>query len=235
MAENAMGTPMRATDSALATTPAAAGVALLLARALPIRFSFEPNDLGIYSPTILARYPAQQETFWFLFALGVTALLAWGAQRALRRRVVSIRQSVALEILGVAVLLAALALSPGPGLVCIGMLFAAALFLVLRAPLERDGPVSGKAVPAAAATSLGPGFNRRTGIFWGAVIVATALVFSADPYAETGLIEGVAHVVHGSSDRELMEDSPEFKLERGQHLLWADALRNGELPGRDFF
>jgi hypothetical protein len=50
-------------DGCVAALPIAAALTLLLARWLPIRFEYRPNDLGIVSLTTQARYPIQQEMF----------------------------------------------------------------------------------------------------------------------------------------------------------------------------
>jgi hypothetical protein len=46
---------------------------------------------------------------------------------------------------------------------------------------------------------------------------------------------GVWNVVHGTLDVQLVADDFNFHAETGQHLAWADAIRRGELHGRDFF
>ncbi len=72
-------------DGVVAALPIAAGFAILLARWLPIHFEYVPNDLGIVSLATLARYPAQQEMFWYVYALAVCALGTWGLARVFRR------------------------------------------------------------------------------------------------------------------------------------------------------
>jgi hypothetical protein len=230
-----MGNPMRVTDSALATLPAAAGVTMLLAQVLPLEFQFRPNGLGITSATILARYPTQQETFWFGFAIAVTAVLAWLAQQTLRRRAFSVRREMGLEIMGVAVLLAALTFPAPLNIGVVAALLMAAALLVLRSPREAPNARPPLGTPGALQAGGEARPSRRRWTLWIATILIVASVYSADPYSGSGFWGGVANVIHDVSDRDLMVDSFEFKGERGQHLLWADALRNGDLPGRDFF
>jgi hypothetical protein len=101
------------TDGCLAALPVAAAVSILLARWLPIRFEFAPNDLGIVSLATLARYPAQQEMFWFAFALVAGTLLTWLFARAFRRAGATLGVIVGCEALGTTALLSVLWL-PGP-------------------------------------------------------------------------------------------------------------------------
>jgi hypothetical protein len=99
----------------VAVIPAAAAASLLLARSLPIRFDYQPNDLGVVSKTTLAGYPTQQETFWLVFATGVASLLTWSAVRGLRRVRLEARAGIALEALGAGALAALLYLPRLPG------------------------------------------------------------------------------------------------------------------------
>ncbi len=71
-------------EGMLAALPISAALVLLLARWLPLRFTYVPNELGIVSLATLERYPQQQETFWLLFSAGAGALLAWLLARWLR-------------------------------------------------------------------------------------------------------------------------------------------------------
>ena len=64
-------------DGMLAALPISAALVLLLARWLPVRFAYVPNELGIVSLATLERYPQQQETVWLLFSAGAGTLLAW--------------------------------------------------------------------------------------------------------------------------------------------------------------
>ncbi len=96
------------TDGCLAALPVAAAVSILLARWLPIRFEFVPNDLGIVSLATLARYPAEQEMFWFAFALVAGTLLTWWFARAFRRAGATLGVIVGCEALGTTALLSVL-------------------------------------------------------------------------------------------------------------------------------
>ena len=71
-------------DGMLAALPISAALVLGLARWLPLRFAYEPNELGIVSLATLERYPQQQETFWLLFSVGAASLLAWWLSRPRR-------------------------------------------------------------------------------------------------------------------------------------------------------
>ena len=72
-----MSVRSRADAGMLAALPISAALVLWLARWLPVRFDYVPNELGIVSLATLERYPQQQETFWLLLSGGVGTLLAW--------------------------------------------------------------------------------------------------------------------------------------------------------------
>src|SRR5262247_4235378 len=99
----------------LAALPIAAAATLLAARALPLRFEYQPNALGIVSAATEARYPLQQETFWVAFALGFGTLAALAVARWLARADLPPARVALVEVCGAACLASALALSPPLG------------------------------------------------------------------------------------------------------------------------
>ena len=145
------------TDGCLAALPVAAAISILLARWLPIRFEFVSSDLGIVSLATLARYPAQQEMFWFAFALVAGTLLTWLFARAFRRAGATLGVIVGCEALGTTALLSVLWL-PGP---------AAALACGVRGIFHRrdrsDERLSIEDVPALCVSLQGGRPVQRTG------------------------------------------------------------------------
>ena len=87
-------------DGMLAALPISAALVLLLARWLPVRFAYVPNELGIVSLATLERYPQQQETFWLLFSVGAGTLLAWWLARWLRAERMPAGAQAGVEALG---------------------------------------------------------------------------------------------------------------------------------------
>ncbi len=206
-----------ARDSGLvAALPLAATAALLSARLVPVHFEYRENALGIVSLASLARYPQQQETFWFFVSAALAVVVAWAAARWLARRAVGPR--VAVEALSVGALLSLLWF-PGAA----GPLVAAALAL---GALLLGG--SGSAVSPAAnldPVTLSPA--RVALLCCGALVLALLLAsdFQANLWS----------VLHRFPDAARAVDGFPFMGEIGQHLAWANALSDGGFHGKDFF
>jgi hypothetical protein len=214
----------RASDGMLAALPISAALVLLLARWLPVRFDYVPNELGIVSLATLERYPQQQETFWLFFSAGVGTLLAWWLARWLRAKRMSPGAQAGLEALGALALLALLWL---PGAAAFALCLAAtggALVLAARARAA-GAELPEPAEHGLAAPSLSP---ARAAL----LAAATALLALAlTPHFWVNLW----NVAHGVADPMRTVDSFVFQGEIGQHLAWADALRRGGFHGKDFF
>ncbi|MFI5215807.1 MAG: hypothetical protein ACHQ3O_04625 [Candidatus Limnocylindria bacterium] len=213
--------PASTSDAMLAALPLAAGFTVQLVRALPIRFVYRENSLGIVSLATLQRYPLQQETFWLIFAALAIALLAWGLARALLRAGVPAGTQASAEAFAVLGLLLALWLPGAAGALGCGAAAAAALALVRRASrLERE-----EAAPARP--------ERRGGAAsrWALAALAALLCLVLTP----GIWINFWNVVRATPDVQLVADDFNFHAEIGQHLAWADAIRRGDLHGRDFF
>jgi hypothetical protein len=210
-------------DGCVAALPVAAALTLLLARWLPIRFEYEPNDLGIVSLTTLARYPIQQEMFWLVFALGVGTLLVWLFARAFRRTGSAAGRIIAIEALGAIALLAALALPAPLAAPSCGAAVAAALWIALRSGARPREP--------AALPLLGEPARRGpvSLALWLAAAVVVAVLVSP------GLWVGLWMVTSGVSDAQFVHHNFGFMGETGQHLAWANSILHGGFQGRDFF
>jgi hypothetical protein len=210
-------------DGSVAAVPLAAAFALLIARVLPIRFEYQPNDLGIVSVVSRMEYPKQQETFWLLFGVGVAALLYWLLVRLLRRRSVSVATIVGIEVLAGGSLLALLWLPGFAGVAACASASAGVAWLASRG----GGPGSPPEVddPPPAALRTGP----VRAALWGAAMVAFALLLVPS------LSIHLWNVAKAVPDAELAHDNFKFLAETGQHLAWANSLYHGGIQGRDFF
>jgi hypothetical protein len=210
----------------VALIPAAAAATLVCAYLLPIRFQYRANDLGVVSATTLAQYPTQQETFWLLFATVVAGLLSWGALRALRGIRPLGRVGIGLEALGVMALL---------GLLHLPALLGAGLFLGC---LAGGGLLLWRSLPAPSAPLYTPARPTPSPVTWGrwaAYVVLVALLSTSFTPNDAGLFAGVAKLVHGASDLHVATDTWLCVGEYGQHLFWADSIRQGGFQGLDFF
>ena len=209
----------------LAALPLGACIALLAAEWLPIQFAYRPNELGIVSPATLARYPVQQEPFWYVasvvIGLGVSALVAL----ALYRRAPSGRRALAAEIASVGTLVAALvAGTPGLRVACVLAGGALTLSLALLWVPRSQGPLPvDTASPSGGARADLPGWS------WVALLVALSVALT--PSFLRALVAGAT----GVPDLQLASQSWYFQAEDGQHLAWADVLRRGGFQGRDYF
>lgn len=212
-------------SSRMAALPFAASLVILAARALPVTFTFHPNGLGIVSLASQQHYPVQQEAFWLVFAVSGGSLAALLLARTFGRARLAPREGLALEALGVASLVSLLGLGGAAAPVAVFATLGAALALVAsRLPGERDwGPakidaLQGEPLP-------GP---RRIGL-WLVVGVLLGAVFAPRLFAS------LWNVYQGVPDGLLVGEGWVFEAEWGQHLAWTDAIRNGGLPGREFY
>jgi hypothetical protein len=199
-------------DGCLAALPVAAAVSILLARWLPIQFEFVPNDLGIVSLATLARYPAQQEMFWFAFALVAGTLLTWLFARAFRRAGATLGVIVGCEALGTTALLSVLWL-PGPAaaLAC-GAAVGGALWVAARGAARPPEPADLEAFPR-------PPVRRPLATAaWIAAAVGLALLIAP------GFWVGLWRIAAGIADEQLAHDNFTFLGEAGQHLAWANSI-----------
>jgi hypothetical protein len=204
----------------LAALPLAAALTVQLASWLPIRFPYRENPLGIVSLATLRRYPVQQETFWLVFAALCVGLLAWALARALWSAAPAGTQATAFAS-GVLGLLLALWLPGLPG--ALGCGAAGALALGLARSAGRSP------APSATPPVLPPSTSTRGRLLLAAVAVLLALPLTP------GIWMGIWNAWHATPDVQLVQDNFTFHAEIGQHLAWADAIRRGELHGRDFF
>ncbi len=140
-------------DGVVAALPIAAAFAILLARWLPVHFEYVPNDLGIVSLTTLARYPAQQEMFWYAYALAVCALGTWGLARLFRRTAAPIASIAWAEMAGGAGLLAVLWLPVFVGAVGWALSTGGAFWILSAGGTRPSGPVAIESLPAPRARS----------------------------------------------------------------------------------
>jgi hypothetical protein len=126
--------------------------------------------------------------------------------------------------------------------------FASAALALLLA-LWLPGPAGALACAAAAAAALGLarragpsatlspaappalGSSTRAGRRLLLVAVAVLVALPLTP----GIWMGIWDVVHATPDVQLVAGNFNFHAEIGQHLAWADAIRRGDLHGRDFF
>jgi hypothetical protein len=222
-----------ADDGVLAALPLAASLLLLLARWLPLRFEYTPNDLGIVSLATLERYPQQQETFWWIVGLVGGALLVWLLARPLGAAALTATQRIALEASGVGALLALLWLPTPLSTPLLAVVLVGSLAWARR---HRGGARGGAArhdvgvgpVARGASPSGGAG-PRGRGWTWALGLLLLALGLTPTFWVS------LWNVANGVPDELRTSDTFVFHGEIGQHLAWADALRRGELHGRDFF
>jgi len=215
-------------DGGVAALPLASAFALLAARALPIHFEYQPNDLGIISVVSRMQYPKQQETFWMLFGVGVGMLLVWSLARFLRRRSVPVGSVVGMEALGCAALLAVLWLPGFAGVAACAIATAG----VARFAARGGAPGSPPAPEAPPAAEPGSSHLRAVlwrAVLWLAVMLALALLMAPNIWAH------LWNVTQGVPDAELTHNNFKFLAETGQHLAWANSSLHGGMQGRDFF
>ncbi len=203
----------------LAALPLAGATALLLARWLPIEFSYVENTLGIVSIATEERYPQQQESFWLVFSAVVTVALTWALAKKLAAARVALRAPV--EALASGALLAVLWL-PTPFAVMLALLLAAAAYALARRPAPRD-----EAAPPA--TEERPLVAFRELAWTALACLALALVLTPTFWISA------THVAIGLPDERRTVDGFVFQGEIGQHLAWANALLHGRFHGKDFF
>src|SRR5262245_4661594 len=206
--------------------PLAAAGTLLLASWLPVRFAYRENTLGIVSQATLRRYPLQQESFWLIFAALSFGLLAWALARVLGRKPVAPRtQAIALACSALALVLSLWAPGAAGEVGCIAA-GVAALALVWRAPAAEPSAA------ASAEAGQAPPAGRwviASRLMVAAIAVGFALILTPSLWVDAW------DVLHATPDLQLTSDDFNFHAEVGQHLAWADAIRRGELQGRDFF
>jgi hypothetical protein len=197
---------------------------VLLARWLPVRFEYRPNDLGIVSVATQQRYPIQQETFWLIFAVAGGTLLTWLLARAFASSVRTVRAVVVVEALGAAALLCVLWLPALAGAIGCAASALGAIWLAARggggAPLESAAPSAERRAPRRSAL--------RTALWWIAVL-SVVLVLLPDIWVNSW------HALQQTPDDRLVYNRFEFQAEDGQHLAWANAILHGGFPGKDFF
>src|SRR5262245_42778047 len=214
------------TDAMIAALPLAAAGTVLLASRLPVRFEYRENTLGIVSLATLQRYPLQQESFWLMFAALSFGLLAWALARVLGRKQVAPRtQAIALACSAFALVLVLWAPGAAGEAGCLAAA-AAALARVWRAPATAP---SAAAAPVVAPAQPARRWVIASRLMVAAIAVAFALILTPSIWVDTW------DLVHATPDLRLTSDDFNFHAEIGQHLAWADAIRRGELHGRDFF
>jgi len=211
---------------AVASVAAAGGAACVVGILLPLHLPYRESPLGIVSVTAALRIPVAERTLWLAVAVATGTAVAWSLRRGLRRRA-GAESAIGLEAVGAAALFAPLWLPPPLGVPA--ALAAIALLVVLARG-------SGSAVPPAPAVAAGEAEppRRVPAVAWAAGLVALAS-FAPVPSWGSGFWGGLANVVHAVPDEQLARDTWGFHAEWGQHLLWADLLRAGALPGRDYF
>ena len=210
----------------VAALPLATAATLVVARLLPVEFAYRPNDLGIVSVTTVTRYPLQQETFWYVLGVGFGIVAALGIAAALRTRAWAGGRGIVLEAAAAATLGALLVLPARLAAVALVPL-AAVVALAWRAP--RRGPEAMR-VEERADDDREPRPTPR----WAKACIAVAalaLVLAASPDLPIHL----QRLASGTPDVDLTVDDWRFHGESGQHLAWADALREGRVQGRDYF
>ncbi len=221
-----MSDASRHTRAVLAALPFSAAVALFGARFLPVHFGYVENDLGIVSRGTLERYPQQQEMFWLLAAVACAALVTWALARWLVDRAPRGAAGLVVEGLGVLSLLGALWLPPVAGL-CVAALCVVALPFFARGDAASLSAATDSADAPANATITPAPARGIAGLVAAALLLA--LLLNGDFWANAW------SVAHDFSDEARAMQSFPFMGEIGQHLAWANALRNGEFPGKDFF
>jgi hypothetical protein len=198
--------------------PLAAVATVFLARALPVRFPPPPNPQGIVSWATRNGYAPAQETFWYALSLAFASAVAWLLSRLLAGALRSTRARVACEgaaaLSLVAMVFVPAALVAGFSVVCV---------LVIREVARRE------LAPAAPETDTVECWERRGSVALALAAVGLAAALSPD------LWRALADLRRGVPDAEFASNSWLFQAEWGQFLVWADALRAGQVPGRDFY
>jgi hypothetical protein len=203
---------------------AVAAALVVLARWLPLSFSYHANTLGIVSATTRTGHPSQQEPILYVL-FGTLGLLAgWAAAATLARRAPTLRQLLALEALAVAALASALGLPRAAGTTAAAALLVGFGGLAARSAHAEPQP------RAASDADAQPG-PTRSGVTAGLVGAILGLAALRVPRC----FEGLWAVVSRIPDEHLTRNDWVFQAEDGQHLAWADALAQGLLHGRDFF
>ncbi len=215
------GAARAAGHAEIAALPLAAALTLAVARVLPLGFTHRPNTLGIVSVATVREYPVQQETFWFVFAVGFGVAAALALAAWLGRRSWSTGRGIALETAGIATL-AALLLLPA---------WVAWLPALAVAALVWSAPRRGSTLEPRPAAETQPAAPRGWGTraAWAGALLVLALGMS--PL----LSVHAARLAAGVPDEALTVDDWNFHGESGQHLAWADAIRAGRMQGRDYF
>lgn len=224
MSSESVPTPA-ARHAEVAALPLAAALTLAVARILPVDFAHRPNELGIVSVATVREYPLQQETFWFVFALGFGVAAALGIAAGLRARRWSPARGIALEAAAVAALGMLLCLPQAfafLALVCAALVVA----LAWMAPRTASGEAQSLDAPS---TNASASLSRGRRASWAAALVVIALGMSP------GLSVHAWQLVSGVPDDALTVDDWSFHGESGQHLAWADSIRAGRMQGRDHF
>ncbi|MGH0033397.1 MAG: hypothetical protein ACQGVK_00060 [Myxococcota bacterium] len=201
----------------------AAASIVLLARWLPLSFTWQPNDLGIVSATVVEQYPTQQETIWFALCVALGIALVWLGASGLDRRALRPPTVLGLETLAFAALGASLLLGRGAAVAGVATLGAVQLAWLWRRP--RAEPISAE-TPSEAA--FAPPSRRRV-VSW--VVGLALLCLLRTP----SLVVALRWMAEAVPDLALAGHAWVFQVEVGQHLAWTDALWNGGLHGRDFF
>lgn len=221
----ALAPPLPARHAEVAALPLAAATTLLVARALPVRFEHQPNDLGIVSVATLQRYPVQQETFWYVFALGFGVAAALGFAALLRRWSWSTGRGIALEAVSLATLCVLLFLPRSLAPIALGL--AAGIVLLARAAPLSESEAAERGEARAVPFPPRRGWTRAA--LWAAALVVIALGMSPD------LPVQIARVASGVPDAMSTAADWNFLAESGQHMAWADSILAGRMQGRDFF
>lgn len=213
------GSSREALVAALSFTAAAW---LWLAPLLPIHFRYRPNELGIESLATIARYPLQQETFWWLAGVAFACVFSWCLSLAFASQRAGPRRVAGREILGAFALLAALWLPAAAAAVSWLLSLGCALWWSRH---QVSGHPETPLAPAATARNAG----RRGWL----MLVLGSIALSLLLVPSLGV--SVWNVVQRVPDQLLLFDEFRFHAEIGQHLAWASALQEGQLHGRDFF
>lgn len=212
-------------DGVVAALPLAAAATLLLARVLPVRFEYVPNELGIVSLATLKRYPQQQETFWLLFSLLLATSLAWLLARGLRCAGASVAGLIAVEALAVGALVVQLWLPLAPATLLTFVAGGGALLLLGRVRTRGDAAAS------ATTPKVGWPFERRP---WATALFAAVVVVLALGLTPTFAVS-LWNVASSLPDERRVVEGFVFQGEIGQHLAWANALWHGGFHGKHFF
>ena len=197
-------------------------ITLAVATVLPVHFSPRPNLLGIVSVATVSGYPMQQEMFWLAYGVGTAGLLAWLIALGLSRYSPGPRTQTEIEALTATTLGAYLLLPPylREGAIIAG----AGACLWLATTSVPQATVSMKL----AADRRDPHHGSALRVLLAVAIIAVALLRPRIWYFAWD-------VMHGVPDLALASDTWGFLSELGQHLAWADAMRNGAWPGVDYF